>query len=281
LSLSAATLAELPRVEATLNYLMPTSGKPRCYACGVAQDEPESPARYERRRVKVHDARSVADFLSLDDEGLQLVRQKSAVHDFLNDEQVTGLYYREAERLVAAATGACWVLAFDHTVRQRIYGTPDRTPGAPRQPVLSVQNDYTEQSAPQRVRELTGHAAGALLRRRFAVINVWRPIRGPLYDAPIAVCDANTMPVEDLIATDLIYRDRIGETYAVRYNPAHRWLYISGMLPDEALLLKCYDSRRDGVARFAPYSAFEDPSAPADRLVQESIELRTLAFFAD
>ena len=57
MSLSAITLAELPRVEATLSYLTPATGKPRCYACGVVQDEPETPARYERRRVKVHDAR--------------------------------------------------------------------------------------------------------------------------------------------------------------------------------------------------------------------------------
>ena len=278
MSPSAAALADLPAVDAVLNYLRPAAGKPRSYACGVAQDEPETTARYERRRVRVHDARPIAPSLSLDDEGLQLVRHSTAVRDFRDEDQVKQVYYPEAERLVAAATGACWALAFDHTVRERIYGTPDRTPGAQRQPVLSVQNDYTELSAPQRVRNLTREAAGALLRRR-AVIPIWRPIRGPLYGADRGV-RRHTMPA-GRFATDLIYRDRIGETYAVKYNPAHRWLYISGMLPDEALLLKCYDSRRDGVARFAPYSAFEDPSAPADRLIQESIELRTLAFFAD
>lgn len=172
------------------------------------------------------------------------------------------------------------MLVFDHTVRQRVFGVTDRTPGMPRQPVLAVHNDYTERSAPQRVRDLTGMAADALLRRRFAVVNVWRPIRGPLYDAPIAVCDAATVQARDLVASDLVYRHRVGETYAVHYNPNHRWLYVPGMRPDEVLMLKCYDSRR-GVARFAPHSAFEDPSAPADRLICESIELRTLAFFAD
>jgi hypothetical protein len=50
------------------------------------------------------------------------------------------------------------------------------------------------------------------------------------------------------------------------------------MQPDEALLLKCYDSSTDGRARFAPHTAFEDPTAPADRLPRESIELRTLVF---
>jgi len=135
---------------------------------------------------------------------------------------VKRVYYREAEKLVAAATGARWVLVFDHTVRKKIYGVADRTPGLPRQPATRVHNDYTERSGPQRVRDLTGEAAEALLRRRFAVINVWRPIRGPLYDSPLALCDANSTRAEDFVASDLMFRDRIGETYSVKYNPAHR-----------------------------------------------------------
>jgi hypothetical protein len=281
MGLSTQRFARLPRVEAALNYLAPTTEKLRHYTYELPQGVPRTNARYERHRVTIRDARPVANSLSLDDEGLQLVEHKSAVRDFLDDDEVKRLYYPEAEKLIVEATGACWALAFDHTVRQRIYGVPDRTPGEPRQPALSVHNDYTERSAPQRVRELTGEAAEALLRRRFAVVNVWRPIRGPLYDAPLAVCDANSTRPEDFVASDLMYRNRIGETYAVKYNPGHRWLYVSRMMDDEALLLKCYDSRRDGVARFAPYTAFEDPSAPADRLPLESMELRALVFFAD
>ncbi len=281
MSLSAKALARLPYVDAIVNYLAPTEEKPCRYAYDLPQSLPPGNVRDEPHRVPIYDARSVADFLSLDDEGLQFVRHKTSVRNLLNEVEVKRVYYPETEKLVADATGARWVFAFDHTVRQRIYGIADRTPGAPRQPALSVHNDYTELSAPQRVRELTGKAADALLRRRFAVINIWRPIRGPLYDAPLAVCDANSTQPHDLVAADLMYRDRVGETYAMKYNPSHRWLYVSAMLPNEALLLKCYDSRRDGIARFAPCTAFEDPSAPADRLTQESIEVNTLAFFAD
>jgi hypothetical protein len=50
------------------------------------------------------------------------------------------------------------------------------------------------------------------------------------------------------------------------------------MQPDEALLLKCFDSATDGRARFAPHTAFEDPTAPSDALPRESIEIRTLVF---
>ena len=78
--------------------------------------------------------------------------------------------------------------------------------------------------------------------------------------------------------SDLVYRDRIGETYRVRYNPGHRWFYVSEMRADEAVLIKCYDSVEDGTARFTAHSAFEDPAAPPDVLPRESIEVRTLVF---
>jgi len=211
MTVNAKSLAVLPQVDAVLNYLAPTNEKPCHYAGHLEQDERQAVATYERRRVRVHDARSVAESLSLDDEGCRLVQHESAVRDFWNDEEVRRVYYPEAEALIAAATGACWAFGFDHTVRSRIYGLPDRTPGAPRQPVLRVHADYTEFSAPRRMRDLMGQAADSLLRRRFAVISAWRPIRGPLYDAPLALCDANSTTPGDLVAADLIYRDRIGD----------------------------------------------------------------------
>jgi len=171
------------------------------------------------------------------------------------------------------------VLVFDHTVRRRVWGGIDRSAGTPRQPVTVVHNDYTIDSGPQRVRDLMGDEAGELLNHRFEIVNVWRPIRGPLRDAPLAVCDATTVAFTDFVASDLVYRDRTGEIYRVKYNPAHRWFYAPEMQADEALLIKCYDSATDK-AQFTAHSAFEDPTAPADVLPRESIELRTLVFHA-
>ena len=216
MSLSSDTFVRLPRVNAVLHYLKPMSAKPCSYTYELPQGVPQTNAQYEPRTVAIRDARRVADSLSLDDEGVQLVEHKSAMRDFDDDDEVKRVYYPEAEKLVAAATGARWVLVFDHTVRKKIYGVADRTAGLPRQPARNVHNDYTERSGPQRVRDLTGEAAEALLRRRFAVINVWRPIRGPLYDSPLALCDANSTRAEDFVASDLMFRDRIGETYAVQ-----------------------------------------------------------------
>jgi hypothetical protein len=148
-----------------------------------------------------------------------------------------------------------------------------------KEPVRFAHNDYTERSGPQRVRDLfAADEAAALLRHRVAVINVWKPLR-PVESAPLAVCDARTIAPEDLVATDLRYADRTGEVYSLRFNPAHRWFYFPAMRAEEALLLKCFDSDRT-CARFTAHSAFDDPGAPPDAAPRQSIEVRTLAFFA-
>jgi hypothetical protein len=278
MTLSSDVTERLPFVEGVLNYLAPMAEKPMNLAYDPGPGVPRSTGRPEPHAMPIRDARPVADRLSLDLEGLALVEQRSAVKDFYDEEELRRVYYPEAERLVAEATGASRVLVFDHTIRRRIWGGIDRSPGTPRQPVTVVHNDYTVKSGPQRVRDLMRDEADELLRRRFEIINVWRPIRGPLRDAPLAICDATSVAFADFVPSDLVYRDRTGETYRVRYNPAHRWFYVPEMQTDEAVLIKCYDSAEDGRARFTAHTAFEDPTASADVRPRESIELRTLVF---
>jgi hypothetical protein len=280
MSLPHDVIEHLPRLEGNLNYLAPMAEKPMNLAYDPPPGVPRSNGIPEPHRMTIYSARPVAALLSLDGEGMALVEHKSAVKDFYDEDELHRVYYPEAERLVAEATGAERVLVFDHTIRHRVWGGVDRAPGTPRQPVTSVHNDYTVKSGPQRVRDLMGEEADQLLRRRFEIVNVWRPIRGPLRDAPLAVCDATSVAFADFVPSDLVYRDRTGETYRVRYNPAHRWFYVPEMRVDEALLIKCYDSAEDGRARFTAHSAFEDPTTPADVLPRESIELRTLVFHA-
>jgi hypothetical protein len=221
----------------------------------------------------------VADVVSLDANGFALVQHRSAVQDFFDDEEVRRVYYPEVERLLKQATGADRVHIFDHTVRRRV---PDAEaqPDAPRQPVRRVHIDHTARSGPQRVRDLLPDEAEELLRGRVQVVNVWRPIRGPLQDSPLAVCDATSISTNDLVPSDLVYPHRVGETYSVTYNPSHRWYYVPRMQPDEALLLKCADTATDVPARFTPHSAFVDPTASLDAPPRESIEVRVLVFHA-
>lgn len=271
----------LPYVEAPLTYLAKMAERARTYTYDPGPDVARSNLQYETQTMRVHDMRPIADSVSLDREGFALLPHRTAVHDLYDDAALRSVYYPEAEQVIAQAVGAERVVVFDHTIRRRTHGVEDRTPGIPRQPASRIHGDYTEISGPQRVRDLMGDDAEALLRRRYAIINLWRPIRGPLRDAPLALCEAGSVAPGDLVPQDLVYQDRVGEIYALTHNPAHRWYYVPSMERDEILLLKCYDSARDGRARFMPHTAFEDPTVPTDVLPRESIELRTLVFFGD
>lgn len=273
-------IAALSSVTADLNYLAPPLDRPRTYTFEPPSGEPKSNIVPEPHSLPIHDVRPISETVSLDREGFALVRQKSSVKDFYDDDEVKRVYYKEAERLIKAATGADRVFVFDHTVRKRVQGVSDRDGGL-RQPVARVHVDHTEKSGPQRVRDLIPEEAEQLLKGRVQIINLWRPIRGPLLDSPLAVCDARTVNPDELVASDLVYPNRVGETYSVKYNPDHQWYYVPRMTADEILLLKCFDSKADGRARFAPHTAFADPTTPVDAAPRESIELRTLVFHAN
>jgi hypothetical protein len=268
---------DLPAVEAELTYLAPMAATPRTYTYAPPAGEPRSNLVDDRRRVAIHDGRRVASRPGLDREGFALVAHRSAIQDFSDDEEVRRAYYPEAAEFLRAATGASRVFVYDHTVRRRVPGAEDRQNGL-RQPATRVHVDQTVKSGPQRVRDFVPAEADTLLRGRVHVVNLWRPIRGPVRDMPLAVCDARSVAPEDLVAQDLVYPDRTGEIYSVTYRPAHAWAYFPDMRTDEALLLKCYHSAVDGRARFAPHTAFTDPTTPPDAPPRESIELRTLIF---
>ena len=264
-------------VEATLNYLAAMPERPFFLAYAAPEGVPTRNTKGDRRTVAIRDARDLAEMPSLDREGFALVRHDAAPRDPWDPRAVREQYYPEMEALVARHTGAARVVAFDHNVRSRTRA--ERREVGAQMPVRYAHNDYTEGSGPQRVRDLfPGEEAERLLAHRFAVINVWKPIGGPVEESPLAVCDARTIAMDDLVATDLRYTDRLGEIYSLRFSPVHRWFYWSRMRPDEAILLKCYDSDA-ARARFTAHSAFEDPTSAPDARARESIEVRTLAFF--
>jgi hypothetical protein len=270
--------SSLAYVAAPLQYMIPMAEKPRSYAFDPPAGVPIRTSRYAEHTLPVRDGRAMVPDLSLDEQGFLLLRHRSAVRDFYDAAQLKTAYLPEVERLVAAATGAVKVLAFDYNLRSSAVASDDANGVS--EPAWRVHNDYTVRSGPQRVHDLLDpEEAEFRLRHRFAVINLWRPIKGPLLDAPLALCDARTMASQDFVANDLIYPDRVGETYAVTFNPRHRWFYFPKMQTDEALLIKCYDSLDDGRARFTAHTAFRDPTTPIDAPPRESIEIRTLVFF--
>lgn len=273
------SVENLPRVDGVLNYTEDTGEKPFTYLYEPPPGVLARSARTAKHAMPIFDGRAVQNRISLDRQGFALTRHETKVENFYNPEEVRRAYYPEVERLVKQATGGARVFVFDHNVR--CHPMAKRGEAGVREPVKFAHNDYTLKSGPRRVRELLPDEADDLLKHRFGVINVWRPISEPVMESPLAVCDAQTMEMKDFLPSDLLYRDRTGEVYSIAFNPNHRWFYFPRMRRGEALLLKCYDSAADGRARFTAHSAFEDPTSPPDAPPRESIEARTLVFWRD
>ncbi len=213
----------LPHIQAALNYLAATGQKPVTYAYQPPPGVPWSTAEIEEHATVIHDLRPAASEFLLDDVGFQLLTHRSAVKNFWDEADIKRVYYPESVDLLKRVTGASEVRIFDHTLRRRMAGENDRStkPGIPRQPANRVHVDQTATSGATRLRLAYPDEADELLRRRVAIVNLWRPIKSPAVDAPLAVCDARSVAPQDLIASDLVFRDRRGETYNLVYNPAN------------------------------------------------------------
>jgi hypothetical protein len=277
---------ELPAVNAQLSYFAAQGDRAevRVYppSSGLATVRPPS----AQHLVAIRDARPIAGNLRLDEHGFELHSRPSAFGDFYDEAAVRERYYPEVQTVMREITGAAAVIVFDHNVRSAARAA--RGEIGVRVPVDQVHNDYTQQSGPKRKREILDESGRSdLSDRRVAFVNLWRPIVGPVWDNPLAVCHARSVSPEDLVPTDIHHfgEDDLkvprhsGQIYSVRHNPTHRWFYVSGMRPDEVLLLKCYDSRADGRARFMPHTGFRNPACPPDFVPRESIEARTLVVF--
>jgi hypothetical protein len=243
-------------------------------------DSTEHVGNFTMQAVEIHDARRDKASTSLDAEGFKLVSQASAVDDFFDDVQVASVYHQEVRSLLIEETGAKRVEIFDDTrrsasmERQKLTGI--------REPADIAHNDYTARSG---VKRLCDYFAGEpeeaekLLQRRFAIINVWRSIAGPVRNHPLVLCDATTVGADELVSVERRAEERVGELQVALPGPGQQWYYYPDMRMSEALLIKTFDSETDGRTRFTIHSSCEIPGAPIDAPPRESIETRCMVFF--
>jgi hypothetical protein len=276
-SIQELTGAEIKVVYAQLNYLAEATPKPVNYAYDPPAGVPSRPGKYLAQTVAIRNGRELLSKFSLDTNGFVLTEHQTAVNDFYDPDEVKSVYYPEVQRLIKRVAGAERVVVFDHIVRNPVLA--ERGEKGARGPAKFVHNDYSFKSAPRRVRDHLPEETDRLLTNRFAEINVWRAIRGPIESSPLALCDARSLGADDIVPIDLVYRERVGEIFGFLYNPKHRWYYFPQMERNEAILLKCYDSRDDGRARFTAHTSFEDPNSPHNAAPRESIEVRALVFW--
>ena len=274
------TMVQDRTVKGLLQFTIPTGETPvtQVSADGGGRNDPKT-GQYEMKEITIHDGRPTADQLDMEVQGYEFLKSDTAVTDFTDDDQVKEIYYPELEKLLLEATGAEKVVIFDHTIR---IGDPDKRAAlGARDPVRSAHNDFTDRSAPQRVRDLLPEAeAEERLGRRYTSVNVWRPLTGPVKTDPIAICAWDSIDNKNMIPSERIYNNRVGGILNLSYNPDQKWTYFPDMERDEIILLKCFDSELDGRARWTAHAAFEDPNGPDPSLpARESIEVRTLIFY--
>lgn len=273
-----ATRSSTP-VQGTMTFLVDTGEKPVTYPDQQMPAGARMTGTYEERLVTLNDGRAIRDRLSLDEQGFILLDNASRVRNFYNEDELRTVAYLEVEALLRKVTGANKVVIFDHTIR--VEDLDKRKERNVRAPVPSVHNDYTDWSAPKRVRDLLpADEAEKRLQGRFLFLNVWRPILGPVESYPLVLCDAHSMGPRDMVAADHIYDGgRRGETYRMAFNPSQRWYYFPRMRTDEVVIIKCFDSMTDGRARYSGHGAARlTTPRPAGALPRESIEIRTIAF---
>ncbi len=265
-------------IRANFNYVIPT-GKPAIrYIDWPEMEKNAVPPEYELREMVIHNGRPERETFRLDEHGFVFVDHHTRVKDFTDEEERKRVYDPEVQALVCKHSGASEVVVFDHTIRisddesQRVSGA--------RPTVKGVHNDYTEKSAPVRLREIVGaEEAERRMKKRWAIVQVWRPIRGAVMIDPLGICDGRSIPQKGFIKVERRYQYRTGEVYHIAHDPAHKWYYFPQMTRNEALIFKVFDSDASKPSRFTAHSAFDDPNTPADAPPRESIETRTFAFW--
>lgn len=269
-------------------------------------DGPGSSFKLLDKSRSVENLRGQESQFSTDNSGFAVYTSPAQEKQFTDTSIVTTKYYAEVEALLRAKLPRIKkVVIFDHTIRRREQGSP-------RAPVQLVHVDQTPKAAEVRVRRhLPSDEAEDLLKGRYQIINVWRPIQNPASDFPLAVIDWRSSDVSDFVKVDLLYPDETadaaageeraqkpdsgdstegytvkGETYSIAPNEKHRFYYMKDMTPEEVMFIKCFDSRsslmtegKTDIAHGAAHTAFVDPQTPEDAPPRQSIEVRCLVFY--
>ncbi|EMD58401.1 hypothetical protein COCSADRAFT_103874 [Bipolaris sorokiniana ND90Pr] len=281
-------MSALPKYDTEMLYIEPWQDKIEAPYYRTNPDPGFEVKNYDwiPYKVSVEDCRSAKESFTLNDHAFAFVddsdggRQEllQAIRD-INTEKIEKEYYPAVEALVKRKTGADKVIIFNHSIRKRdpkegFFGSPGK-----QQPGRTARHK-TPKGAIRRARQYAGEEAEELLKGRFRIINVWRPINGPVQDWPLATMDGKSLREENLHATDLWKNqwEELGSTYNISHGSGQKWYYLGGQRPDEALLIKIYDNSPDVPAKLCPHCAFEHPETKPDAPRRESIEVRCLVF---
>ncbi|GAA5855750.1 hypothetical protein JCM3766R1_002223 [Sporobolomyces carnicolor] len=223
----------------------------------------------------------------LDERGYAAIKHASAFASIegLKSVETTNLYLEECCDLYKDILGADKVVAWNSVIRSnneaaipdvretRQKAVQKDTPPAGTVKAISSSAHVDQDEGYARV--VAKRAAGDDVferYRRVQIVNLWRPLQGPVTNAPLAVCSYRSLDFEeDLMRCAGAY----GTHWSISHSPEQRWSYISHQMPDEALLLRCYDSHMgaEGQALFSAHTAVDVNDEPLPTGIAEGTPL--------
>ena len=270
--------AGVRKVKGTISYIKEMAVRPRFYA----NDHSKDVLDLDPRTVEIEDARTWPTPPDLDREGFMLTRHASAVKNFRESAEVAAVHPAEIEKLLLEVTRADRVVVSGSGVLRFGESSPDAGRLNNSYPARFIHIDCSDKTAAEFAERSRPKDVDRKVRRSCAY-NVWRVLSPPPQDIPLTVCDARSFGPEDLVESDSIFDVTDGpewsfESWLVKFNPRHRWVYFSNMDPGDALIFKTNDSDRSK-AHNVPHSAFDDPSCPKGVPTRSSIEMRATAYW--
>jgi hypothetical protein len=281
-------------VTASLNYLGDIVGQARYDIRDVIKGTWEnSNIAWTPHQVVIRDARPQRDALKMEDTGFSFIKHASEVaeepalfeqnlKDYHHTSSgVSARYEAELCDFLKEMTGAREMFAQLGGLLTRSSLRAEKKGWA--RPAYHVHLDFTAQAAQQLLDQtLAAHGRELKPYNRHVLYQTWRAVSPGPQDNTLAICDGSSVPFSDGVVVDSIIgpEEVPGNRFESRmskYNPDHRWYYLSDMEPDDVLLFKGFDSATPE-AMNAMHSSFDNPLGEAGT-PRRSIEARFIAIF--
>ncbi|KAF2727238.1 hypothetical protein EJ04DRAFT_506033 [Polyplosphaeria fusca] len=246
------------------------------------EGNPRSNCTNETRTIEIRNLRGVEGMVTMEDDGFMWLPLQSslAYDDFWDPARVREVYYNEIRQLLFETLRPSHIEILEHQTRKRHEQFPIFTGEVYKhlQPTTIVHIDFTLETALRISREFFHVPEGKY--QRMQCINIWRPLRGPVSDWPLALSDRKTVDHEsETMGVDIVTREGFSENAQLYYNPKHTWYYLSDQKSTEATLFCQIDTDMGHRAEGVAHTGFQHANATNSSLPRESVEVRAFVYY--
>ncbi len=262
-------------VTSKLQFIKKQKTKPYYESSAITGLVPKLHFKLEKKEVNILSVRNIKKG-KLDKNGYEL-HKTTTKYDEFNIIKNLNSYKNELIKFLNKRFNYQHIFIFDLTIRS------NRKKGAynldgQRLPADRAHVDYTLKSGPYRAKEIIGSklfTESLNEKKRIIQLNAWRPLCNEVKSSPLTFADPSTVQQNDLIATDQIFPNRIGEIYHIAYNKKQKWYWVPNMKKNEILLLKGWDSSDSHkIIKFTPHTSFNLKEQNIKKNPRTSIEAR-------